>query len=421
MISNHYDVVISGGHVIDPAQGIDGPRDVAISGELIAAVAEQLPPHTSGRVIDATGRLVTPGLIDMHAHLYWGRDYFGIDADSIAWRCGVTTWVDPGSVGAFSLPGLREHIARRSALRMFAFINMSYVGIPGLNYDEYCNPQALDVPVLARAVELNRDFVVGIKVRLGKTGVCSPGLRPLHKAIEASEVTGLPIMCHISDAPPPLPAILKLLRPGDIVTHAYTGASMRLIDKRGRVRPAVLEARARGVRFDIGHGAGSFSFTSAEALAQRGFWPDTISTDLHQISLVGPNLVADQEVMPRVRGDGSPQLTQLTVMTKFLYLGLPLTEIIRASTVTPAEIIGRGGELGTLRPGAVADVAVLSLDPAEIELVDIYNNRRPFDRTFNAHHTFVGGRELEPRQMPPPVPWIRLVDEHTPLVRKDPG
>ena len=139
----HYDTIISGGHVIDPANGIDGPREVAITGGRIAAVAERLPPHTAGEVITATGQVVTPGLIDMHAHLFWGRDYFGIDADSIAWRCGVTTWVDSGSAGAFSVPAFREYIARRSALNILAFINISYLGIPGLNYDEYCNPKAL--------------------------------------------------------------------------------------------------------------------------------------------------------------------------------------------------------------------------------------------------------------------------------------
>ena len=272
MISNHYDVVISGGHVIDPAQGIDGPRDVAISGDRIAAVAEHLPPHTAGRVIDATGRLVTPGLIDMHAHLYWGRDYFGIDADSIAWRCGVTTWVDPGSVGAFSLPGLREHIARRSAVRMFAFINMSYVGIPGLNYDEYCNPLALDIPLLARAVELNRDFVVGIKVRLGKEGVCSPGLRPLHVAIEASEVTGLPIMCHISDAPPA------------VAGHPEIAAAGRHRHPRlhRRQHAADRQARAGAPRRPRGAGARASASTSVTAPARSPSprpkrWPGTAS------------------------------------------------------------------------------------------------------------------------------------------------
>jgi dihydroorotase len=409
----HYDTVISGGHVVDPANGIDGLREVAIAGDRIAVVAERLPPHTAGRVIDATGHLVTPGLIDLHAHLFWGRDYFGIDADSLAWRCGVTTWIDSGSAGAFSIPGFREYVVRRSTVRIFAYINISYLGIAGLNYDEYCNPKACDVPLLARVVEANRDLIVGIKVRMGKEGVCYPGLRPLHKAVEAAEVTGLPIMCHISNTPPSIERVLALLRPGDIVTHAYTGGGERLIDDRGRIRSAALRAREAGIRFDIGHGAGSFSFESAEVLARHGFWPDTISTDLHQISLVGPNLVEDQELMPRIRGDGTPQLTLLTVMTKFLFLGMPLTEVIRATTAAPAEAIGRRGELGTLQPGSVADVAILSVEPGSVELVDIQGNRRQFDRMIHAIRTFVGGRELEPRPLPPTVPWIRMVESET--------
>ena len=282
-----------------------------------------------------------------------------------------------------------------------------------MNYDEYCNPQSWDVPLLARVVEENRDLIVGVKVRMGKEGVCYPGLRPLRKAVEAAEATGLPIMCHISDAPPALASVLALLRPGDIVTHAFTGAGERLIDERGRVRSAALRAREAGVRFDVGHGAGSFSFVSAEALARHGFWPDTISTDLHQISLVGPNLVADQEIMPRVRGDGSPQLTLLTVMTKFLFLGMPLVEIIRAATSAPAAVIGRSGDFGALAPGAAADVAILSLDRVPVELVDIEGNRRQGDRSFRAVRTFVAGRELEPRPLPPALPWIRFVEPGT--------
>jgi dihydroorotase len=410
MMPARYDTVITGGRVIDPANGIDGPREVAIVDGRIAAVAERLPAHVADRVIDASGQIVTPGLVDLHAHCFWGRDYFGIDADSLAWRSGVTTWVDSGSTGAFSLPAFRELIAKRSALTILAFINISYLGIPGLNYDEYCNPAACDVPLLARAVEANRDLVVGIKVRMGKGGVCYPGLRPLRKAVEAAEATGLPIMCHISDTPPVVDSVLGLLRPGDIVTHAFTGGGQRLIDARGRVRRAALHAREAGVRFDIGHGAGSFSFASAEALVARGFWPDTISTDLHQISLPGPNLLEDQEVMPRVLGDGTPQLSLLTVMTKLLFLGMPLPEIIRATTAAPAAAIGRSGAFGTLTPGAAADVAILRLAPGPVELVDIEGNRRQGDQSLALVRALVAGRELEPRPLPPPVPWIRYVD-----------
>ena len=408
--SLHFDTVITGGRVIDPANGIDGIRDVAITAGRIALVARDLPPHTASRVIDASGLVLTPGLVDLHAHLFWGRDYFGIDADSIAWRSGVTTWVDSGSTGAFSFPAFRRFIVDQAEVSIFAFINISYLGIPGLNYDEYCNPAACDVPLLARVVEENRDLIVGIKVRMGKGGVCYPGLHPLRQAVQAAEFTGLPIMCHISDTPPSVERVLDLLRPGDIVTHAFTGASERLIDQEGRVRRAAWRAKEAGVRFDIGHGAGSFSFTSAEALLAQGFLPDIISTDLHQISLPGPNLLEDQEVMPRISGDGSPHLTLLTVMTKFLALGMSLPQVIRATTLAPLEAIGRPGSGGTLTPGAAADVAVLRVVEAPVELVDIERNRRVGERSLQVVHTFIAGRELPPRPMPPTVPWLRLVD-----------
>jgi dihydroorotase len=411
--SLHFETVITGGHVVDPANGLDEVRDVAISGGRIAMVARELPAHTASRVVEASGLVVTPGLVDLHAHLFWGRDYFGIDADSIAWRSGVTTWVDSGSAGAFSFPAFRRYIVDQAEVSIFAFINISYLGIPGLNYDEYCNPAACDVPLLAQVVDEHRDLIAGIKVRMGKGGVCYPGLRPLRQAVAAAEITGLPIMCHISDTPPSLERVLALLRPGDIVTHAFTGAGERLIDGDGRVRKAAWRAKEAGVRFDIGHGAGSFSFTSAEALLSEGFLPDVISTDLHQISLPGPNLLEDQEVMPRIRGDGSPHLTLLTVMTKFLALGMSLPEVIRATTVAPMEAIGRPSVAGTLTPGAAADVAVLRVDDGPVELVDIEGNRRVGERSLSAVHTFIAGRELPPRPMPPPVPWLRMVDQES--------
>jgi dihydroorotase len=177
------------------------------------------------------------------------------------------------------------------------------------------------------------------------------------------------------------------------------------------VRRAALRARDAGIRFDIGHGAGSFSFASAEALVRHDFWPDTISTDLHQISLPGPNLIEDQEIMPRIRGDGTPQLTLLTVMTKFLFLGMPLVEVIRATTIAPAEAIGRGNTLGTLTPGTAADVAILTVEQGPVDLVDIYDNRRQGDRALRSIRTFIAGRQLEPCPLPPTLPWIRLVEQ----------
>ncbi len=405
----HFDLVIRGGRLLDPAAGIDDRRDIGIVGDRVAAIDSSLPAEDVDRVINATGRIVCPGLVDIHTHVSRGADYFGIDADSLAWRSGVTTWVDAGSAGAFRMPAFLEHVTARSIARIRALINVSYLGLAGLNYDEYCNPAACDVDVLERVAKAYPGLVVGIKTRMGREGVCYPGLRPLRKAIEAGQATGLPVMCHISGVPPTIERILELMRPGDIITHAYTGAAERLIDRHGRVRPAVLEARERGVRFDIGHGAGSFSFTTAEALAEQGFWPDTLSTDLHQLSVAGHNLVEDQAVIAHVRGDGSPELTLLTVMTKFLYLGWPLGEIIRATTAAPAATFG-WTEVGSLRIGAPADLAILEIVPGRRDLYDIEGNIRSFDREFVCHATIVGGHEMDSKPIPAAPPWIRLDD-----------
>ncbi len=407
-----YDLLIAGGEVLDPGAGIVGRQDVAISRGRVAAVEPSIPRGAAARVVDAAGRYVVPGLIDLHTHVFWGADYFGVDADSVACRSGVTTWVDAGSAGAFGLPAFREFIVRPSAVRILAFINVSYLGLAGLNYDEYCNLRACDVDLLERVVDQSRDTVVGIKVRMGTEGVCGGQMEPLVRALEAGERCDLPVMCHISETPPPVDQVLPLLRPGDIVTHAFTGLSERIVDENGRLRDEARRARERGVIFDVGHGAGSFSFETGEALAAEGFWPDVISTDLHQVSLPGPNLLdpLSQELVARVKGDGTPQFTLLTVMSKFLHLGMPFAEVIRATTRRPAEVLGWADEIGSLAPGAAADVALLEIEEGEFDLYDIHGNRRRATRMLRCAGTWVGGRELPMKAMPPAPPWIKLID-----------
>lgn len=407
-----FDLIIKGGRVVDPAAGLSGLLDVAIVGSRIAAVEEDIPAVDAWRVIDAAGCFVTPGLIDLHTHVFRGIGYFGVDADSIAWRCGVTTWVDAGSSGAFNIPGFREFIVEPASVRIRAFIAMSYMGIPGLNYDEYAVPQSLDPDVLRRAVAANRDIVVGIKVRMGTGRTGYQGVEPLRRARAAADELGLPIMCHIATAPPAIEDVLALMKAGDIITHSYTGQTERLIDGQGELLEAANEARGRGVIFDIGHGSGSFSFESAEALVRAGFWPDVISTDMHQVSLPGPNLLdpLSQDIVARVKGDGTPQFTLLTAMSKFLYLGWEFADVIRATTSRPAEILGMQGQVGTLRPGALADIATFVVDRGEYRLFDIHGNQRTATQMIRNVRTIVGGRDLPRKEMPAPLPWIRLVD-----------
>ena len=404
------DLLIKNGRLIDPDSGRDGILDLAISGSTIAEVAAGIPAAGARRVIDASGALVTPGLIDNHTHLFRGSDFFGIDADSVAWQSGVTTWLDAGSAGAFRMPAFREQVIERSDVTVRALINISYLGVAGMNYDEYCNPATCNVDLLERVAAVHGDVIVGIKTRMGRDGVGYQGTMPLVKAVEASERTGLPIMCHISGSPPSIDNVLGKLRAGDTVTHAFTGAGERLIDRRGRIKAAARRAREAGVRFDIGHGAGSFSFLSAEALTSQGFWPDSISTDLHQLSLPGPRLVEDGELISRVRGDGAPQLTLLTVMTKLLFLGMPLVEVIRATTATPAAMFGLA-DRGTLRRGARADVAILELKAGPIELFDVFGETRRYDQQLACRATILAGEEMAPRPIPAPPPWIRMIDQ----------
>jgi dihydroorotase len=261
-------------------------------------------------------------------------------------------------------------------------------------------------------VNANRDKIVGIKVRTGTGRTGNQGLEPLRRARAAADELDLRIMCHIASGPPTIDEVLALLGRDDILTHTYTGQSQRLVDDAGQMVAAAWQARDRGVVFDIGHGSGSFSFESAEVLSQAGFWPDVISTDLHQVSLPGPRLIDPRavEVVARVKGDGTPQFTLLTAMSKLLHLGWSLDNVIRATTATPAAIIGQQGRIGTLRPGAYADIATLVIDDGEYELFDIHGNRRLGHQMIRNVRTLVGGQELPHKAMPAPPPWIRLVD-----------
>jgi len=407
-----FDLLVKGGEVVDPGAGLSGRLDVAILKDRIAAVEPDIPVESAWRVIDATGQYVTPGLVDLHTHIYRGVGYFGVDPDAIAWRCGVTTWVDAGSSGAFTFPGLREFVMEPATVRTYAFIAMSYIGMPGLNYDEYAAIETLDPKPLRRAVNLNRDRIVGLKVRMGTGRTGNQGLEPLRRAREAAEELELPIMAHIATGPPPVEDILALMEKGDIITHSYTGQDERLIDGEGRLLEAARQARERGVLFDIGHGSGSFSWESAEALAKAGFWPDVISTDMHQVSLPGPNLIDPRaiETVARVKGDGSPQFTLLTAMSKFLHLGWSFEDVVRAATARPAEVLGLQGQVGTLRPGAYADVATFVIDEGDYQLFDIHGMDRRARRMIRNTRTLIGGQEMPKKEMPAPPPWIRLVD-----------
>jgi dihydroorotase len=376
-----YDLVIAGGTVIDPAAGLHGPADVAIAGGRIAAVAPGIaqggPGARARRTIDAGGLLVTPGLIDLHAHVYAGCTPLSVDADPLAARSGTTTMVDCGSVGAATFAGFRRFIVERSRCRVLAFVNISVIGLvamPECGYGRFVDSNAA-----LRCIEENRDLVVGVKVRGSRNALGEENTaQPVWMAAAAASAAGVPVIMHIGDPPPVLEQGLEILRPGDLVTHAFKGQPVtRIVDRELRVKPAVRAARERGVVFDIGHGSGSFSWEVSHALAAQGFWPDTISTDVHTSSIKEPIAVD----MPNV-------------MSKLLHLGMDLEAVVRASTHEPARRIGWDDRIGSLQPGMAADVAVLALEEGDFPLTDSYRQTERAGRRLVARHTICGGEPL---------------------------
>ncbi|HNP87355.1 MAG: amidohydrolase/deacetylase family metallohydrolase [Chloroflexi bacterium SZAS-1] len=394
-----YDLLIQRGEVLDPGAGLHGLLDVAINRNRIVAVERGIPAEAAFRVVDARGLLVMPALIDLHTHIYHHVTYWGIDPAPVAARSGVGTWLDAGSAGAYTFAGLREFVTRQSALRLYALLNISAIGLVGIT-GELANLDYCDVALCERIINLNRDLIVGVKARIDRNTVAANGLEPLHRALQVAEACALPLMVHIALGPPAIEDVLALLRPGDILTHCCTGHSMRLVDDSGALLEIAQRAWDSGVIMDLGHGAGSFAFASAEAFGRAGRWPDVISSDIHQLSVHGP-------------------LFDLpTCMSKLLALGMPLEAVIRATTARPAEVLGMSGELGTLRPGALADVALFELQTGHFPLYDITMDMRVGTQLLRNALTIVNGQPLAPLLAPPPAPWIELNDDQRMLIAR---
>jgi dihydroorotase len=406
-----YDTLVKGGHLLDPAAGRNGPFDVALAGGRVAAVDSDIPPGAAYRVIEATGRYVTPGLIDFHSHVFHQFTYWGVDPDTIGPRTGVTTWVDAGSAGAITLPGFRRYIAEPAASRVRAFLNISYIGLIGPEFElrsmEYC-----DVDLFERIFRLHTDMIVGVKVRMGTPTVGDNGVAPLREARRAAERCELPVMVHIADAPPEISEILALMAPGDIITHCFSGATMKLVDDDGNVLEDAKRAIDSGVILDVGHGAGGCTFASAEAMIAGGFPPDVISTDLHQMSHHGAAVMssdAGASAFIRIRDDGTPKFDLPTALSKFMATGLSLEQVIAAATARPAELMGCAGEIGTLAPGARADLAVFELEQGSFEFIDVEGASRTGSQRLVNVATLIAGREPERKPAAAPAPWVDLI------------
>lgn len=383
-----FDTVIAGGHVIDPASGRSEVADVAIKDGKLAAVEAGIGGERGGKVIDASGQYVTPGLIDLHTHVYWGATYWGIEPDPVAARSGVTTWLDVGSAGGYTWPGFRRWIAEPARSRVFALLNLSSIGLVAPTW-ELSNIDYCDIDLGEMIVELNRDMILGIKARIDAFTTRGTGIAPLIRARELADKVGLPLMAHIGSAPPALAEILEHLRPGDILTHCFTGQPNRIVDEGGAVFPSVKELHERGLVLDIGHGAGSFSFLTAEAMLAQGILPDVISTDIHQIAIQGPCF--DMPI----------------TLSKFLNLGMTIEQVVACATVNAAKAIRRN-DLGTLAIGSVADVATFRIDEGNFTFQDIHLNERKGDRLLVNTMTMIDGDVLPIVEDPPLQPWTKL-------------
>jgi dihydroorotase len=406
-----YDVLVKGGHLLDPAAGRNGRFDVALAHGRVAAVDRDIPADAAYRVIDAAGRYVTPGLIDFHTHVFHQFTYWGVDPDTIGPRTGVTTWVDAGSAGAITLPGFRRYIAEPAASGVRAFLNISYIGLIGPEYElrsmEYC-----DVDLFERIYRLHADMVVGVKVRSSSPTVGENGVEPLRQARRAAERCELPVMVHIADAPPAIEDVLALLAPGDIITHCFSGATMKLVDDDGNVKEAAKRAVDAGVILDVGHGAGGCTFASAEAMIAAGLAPDVISTDLHQMSHHGAAVMSSDagvSAFIRIRDDDTPKFDLSVALSKFMATGLSLEQVIAAATARPAELMGRSGEIGTLAPGARADLAVFELEHGSFEFIDVEGASRTGTQRLVNVVTLIAGREPERKPAAAPAPWVDLI------------
>jgi dihydroorotase len=389
---NPYDVLLCDGRVIDPASGLDAICDVAISGGRIAEIAPAIDRTNAVRWIDAAGRLVVPGLIDIHAHVNHRGAHNGLDPDLAGISSGVTTVVDAGSAGYAAYEGFHHHIVRTAATEVLAFVHIARHGLA--HVPEATTMDDVDIDATVATVATYPE-VVGVKVRACGPAIERHGMEFIGLAIRAARETNVPLMVHIGDAnfgrsDSITAELLPALDSGDIVTHVYTGAPGRAIAGSGRVLAELREARERGVWLDAAHGRYNLSFDVARSMMDQGVLPDTISTDITRPGRPGPV--------------GSMTHT----MSKFLALGFELTDVIAMSTHRPATVLGRS-DLGTLRIGSPADVAVLELVQGARRFVDGQGQTLVGTTTIRPVLTFKGGNPHSPDYGPFPEGWLSAV------------
>jgi len=350
-----YDLLIKNGTLIDPAQGIHAAKDVAFAQGAVAAVGDDLPAAEAREVIDARDRYVSPGFIDIHVHVYPGVSHYGIEPDPTCLARGATTVVDAGSAGSDTFPGFRRYVIEVSETRIRAYLNISSPGMVSQAVGEFALPEYANVESACKMIEANRDLILGVKVRLTKGAIVSEsaGMIPLRRAREAADAAGLPIMVHPQAAwCDSLDDVLGIFKGGDVLTHCFHNMETGIMDDAGRVRDSVHAAIERGVILDVGHGAGSFSWSVVESAMEQGVLPQTISSDLHVYNVDGP--VYDLA----------------NVITKFLHLGLSLDDALARVTSVPACDVLKDETYGTLAEGTCGDAVIFELQKGEFVLED---------------------------------------------------
>ncbi|MGA8402741.1 MAG: amidohydrolase/deacetylase family metallohydrolase [Stellaceae bacterium] len=368
-------LILTGGRIIDPANGRDEIADIAFKDGKVAEIGRNLT-YAGAKTVNVAGKIVTPGLIDLHTHVYWGGTSLGVDAADIAKKSGTTTFVDAGSSGPGNFHGFRRHVIEPSPVRILPILNVSHAGIFAFSttvmVGECADLRLLEPRDCVRVVNANRDLIVGVKVRVGRTAGGNSGIAPLDIAIEVAEEVGLPVMAHLDHPPPSRLEVVSRLRPGDILTHCFRPFPNAPVAPDGGVREEIAAARERGVVFDIGHGGGSFGFRTAEGMLAAGFLPDVISSDVHALSINGP------------------AFDQITTMSKLLSLGMSLADVIRASTEAPAKAIGRD-DIGHFTVGAVGDASILDLAEGAFDYRDVLGETRQGRQLLSASGLVVAG------------------------------
>jgi len=379
-----FDLILRGGRVVDPSQKLDAVTDVAFADGKVALIGNALKAERGTEVRDVSGYIVTPGLIDLHTHVYWGGTSIGIDAEEFCRTSGVTTAVDTGSAGPGNFAGFRRHVIEPSQVRILAYLHVSHAGIYAYSHrvmvGESEEIRLMNPIDAAEVADANRDLIVGIKVRVGRNSSGTSGIVPLEIALEVAEAVGMPLMAHIDHPPPSYEEVVSRLRPGDVLTHAFRPFPNSPATAQGTVKKVVLEARERGVLFDIGHGKGSFAFKTARAMLANGFYPDTISSDVHILCINGP------------------AFDQVTTMSKFLCMGMSLPDVVAASTVNAAMALRRP-ELGSLKPGSVGDATMISIKEGRFDYVDVVGEHLIGERKIVSEGVVIGGHWWHPNPL----------------------